>query len=187
MLAKLMREYSKTKLLNIAKEYSAAKETKLKEFEIAFSKINEENFNELCDIEYKNVLEDRLWLFPETNINFIVFLDKVFHPLEKIKNFIGEEAIYFLNSFVANRTQPNTTESYYIIKHIREKLNLPLKYNLEPDLKLMLDYIKETRENRSFVFVDKKYGKDLIKEFLLDNKCSFVSVYGLGFNIILEK
>ena len=51
----------------------------------------------------------------------------------------------------------------------------------------MLDYIKETRENRSFVFIDKKYGKDTLKEFLLDNKCSFAPVYGLGFNIILEK
>jgi len=42
---------------------------------------------------------------------------------------------------------------------------------------------KELKKNSK----DKKYGKDTLKEFLLDNKCSFAPVYGLGFNIILEK
>lgn len=187
MLANLMREYSKVKLLKIADEYSAPKDTKLEEFNIAFSKVNEENFDALCDIEYKNVLEDRLWLFPETNINFIVFLDKIFKPLDKIKNFIGEEAIYHLESFIANKALNYTTQNFFVIEKIVEKLNLTINRSLFEELALMLDYIKETRENRSFIFIDKKYGKDTLKEFLLDNKCSFAPVYGLGFNIILEK
>ena len=52
----------------------------------------------------------------------------------------------------------------------------------------MLDTINDDRGDKPFVFIGKKYGKDLIEYWL--NKFvgkDFVAVYNLGFNVILEK
>ena len=86
MLAKLLAQYSKVQLIALPQEFSAPKETKLEEINYVLNKVNKENFYELCDIEYRDILEDRLYLFPETKINFIVAIDKMFKSYVAIIN-----------------------------------------------------------------------------------------------------
>ena len=66
MIKLLLEQYAKTKLLKLPKEFSAPKEIKLEEIGIPLSKINKENFYELCDLEYKDISENQIYLIPET-------------------------------------------------------------------------------------------------------------------------
>ena len=93
MIKLLLQQYAKTKMLKLPKEFSAPKETKLEEINYVLKKVNKDNFYELCDIEYKDILDDRLYLYPETKINFIIEINKAFTPMEKIKD-LAEWGIY---------------------------------------------------------------------------------------------
>lgn len=101
MIKLLLEQYAKTKMINLPQEFSAPKETKLEEINYVLNKVNKDNFYELCDIEYRDILEDRLYLFPETKINFIVAIDKMFNPIEKIKHLVDGK-VYNMPAFVAN-------------------------------------------------------------------------------------
>lgn len=187
MLAKLLREYSKVKTLNLPDIYSEPKETKLKEFAIAFSKINKDNFDELNDITYEDILKDKLYLFPETNINFILRINKIFKPKEKIVNFMrNNDCIYDFPAFIANKLQNPTDFNVSIFyKHYKTSEYVS---DINRVLALMLDEISETRGDKNFVFIENKYGKDKIDLYFHRlAKIDFIPVYGLGFNILTYK
>ncbi|AHE95259.1 hypothetical protein IXZ18_11075 (plasmid) [Campylobacter fetus subsp. venerealis bv. intermedius] len=185
MLAKLLRQYSKVKLINLPNQYDEPRQTKLKEFDIAFSKINKDNFDELNDISYEDVLRDQLYLFPETKINFIISLDKGFKAEQKLSKIAGNDAIYDFPAFIANESfEP----SYGSSKAFSRYMPYETFDNVKTHLALMLDEMIETKGERQFVFVKNRYGKDKLTHYLTNlTKRDFITVYGLGFNIILEK
>lgn len=189
MLSKLLREYSKLKSIKLPGEYSEPKETFLKEFELAFSKINEDNFMEYNDIRYEDVLRDQFYLFPETKINFIIPLAPIFDVRKKIINFAGENSLLDFENFIANPFLFNDAKTKYL-KIFDDDIKF-LDYNDKEkrlSFALMLDFMNENRGDKPFIFVSKKYGKDLL-EYWFNKliKKDFVAVYDLGFNIILEK
>lgn len=201
MIKLLLEQYANTKMINLPKEFSAPKETKLEEINYVLNKVNKDNFYELCDIEYRDILEDRLYLFPETKINFIVAIDKMFNPIEKIKKLVDGK-IYEMPAFVANgywRDKVDNKEYMELASKAKvvkfdeaDDEYKEAKDNTYAGLKatigLMIDCIKEEKpEDAKFVYVDNKLGKD--KMFDLLDKCpkGFLPVYDLGFNIIVEK
>ena len=181
MIKLLLEQYAKTKLLKLPKEFSAPKEIKLEEIGIPLSKINKENFYGLCDLEYKDILESQLYLFPETKINFIISIDKVFKPVEKIEQLVDSK-IYEMPAFIAN--------GYW-----RDDLNDKAKEDrdntyagLQATIGLMIDCIKEDKpENAKFVYVGNKLGKDKMLDLLDRCPKGFLPIYNLGFNIIVER
>lgn len=201
MIKLLLEQYAKTKLLKLPKEFSAPKEIKLEEIGIPLSKINKMNFYEFCDLEYKNILESQLYLFPETKINFIVAIDKMFNPIEKIKKLVDGK-VYEMPAFIANgywRDKVDNKEYMELASKAGvvkfDELNDKAKEardntyaGLKSTIGLIIDCIKEEiPENTKFVYVDNKLGKD--KMFDLLDRCpkGFLPVYDLGFNIIVEK
>lgn len=201
MLAKLLAQYSKVQLLALPQEFSAPKETKLEEINYVLNKVNKDNFYELCDIEYRDILEDRLYLFPETKINFIVAIDKMFNPIEKIKHLVDGK-VYNMPAFVANgywRDKVDNKEYMELASKAKvvkfdeaDDEYKEAKDNTYAGLKstigLMIDCIKEEKpEDAKFVCVDNKLGKDKILDLLDRCPKGFLPVYDLGFNIIVEK
>lgn len=201
MLAKLLAQYSKVQLIALPKEFSAPKETKLEEINYVLNKVNKDNFYELCDIEYRDILEDRLYLFPETKINFIVAIDKMFNSIEKIKHLVDGK-VYNMPAFVANgywRDKVDNKEYMELAAKAKvvkfddaDDEYKEAKDNTYAGLKstigLMIDCIKEEKpEDAKFVYVVNKLGKDKILDLL--DKCpkGFLPIYDLGFNIIVEK
>ena len=201
MIKILLEQYAKTKMINLPKEFSAPKETKLEEINYVLKKVNKDNFYELCDIDHRDVLEDRLYLFPETKINFIVAIDKMFNPIEKIKHLVDGK-VYNMPAFVANgywRDKVDNKEYMELASKAKvvkfdeaEDEYKEAKDNTYAGLKstigLMIDCIKEEKpEDAKFVYVDNKLGKDKILDLL--DKCpkGFLPIYDLGFNIIVEK
>ena len=200
MLAKLLAQYSKVQLLALPKEFSAPKETKLEEINYVLNKVNKDNFYELCDIEYRDILEDRLYLFPETKINFIVAIDKMFNPIEKIKHLVDGK-VYNMPAFVANgywRDKVDNKEYMELASKAKvvkfDEADDEYKESkdntyagLKATIGLMIDCIKEEKpEDAKFVYVDNKLGKDKILDLL--DKCpkGFLPIYDLGFNIIVS-
>ena len=188
-------------MINLPKEFSAPKETKLEEIDYVLKKVNKENFYELCDIEYRDILEDRLYLFPETKINFIVAIDKMFNPIEKIKHLVDGK-VYNMPAFVANgywRDKVDNKEYMELASKAKvvkfdeaEDEYKEGKDNTYAGLKatigLMIDRIKEEKpEDAKFVYVDNKLGKDKLVELLSRCPKGFLPIYDLGFNIIVEK
>lgn len=201
MLSKLLAQYSKVQLIALPQEFSAPKETKLEEINYVLNKVNKENFYELCDIEYRDILEDRLYLFPETKINFIVAIDKMFNPIEKIKHLVDGK-VYNMPAFVANgywRDKVDNKEYMELASKAKvvkfdeaDDEYKEAKDNTYAGLKatigLMIDCIKEEKpEDAKFVYVTNNLGKDKILDLL--DKCpkGFLPIYDLGFNIIVEK
>ena len=201
MIKLLLEQYAKTKMINLPKEFSAPKETKLEEINYVLKKVNKDNFYELCDIEYRDILEDRLYLFSETKINFIVAIDKMFNPIEKIKHLVDGK-VYNMPAFVANgywRDKVDNKEYMELASKAKvvkfdeaDDEYKEAKDNTYAGLKatigLMIDCIKEEKpEDAKFVYVDNKLGKDKILDLL--DKCprGFLPIYDLGFNIIVEK
>lgn len=201
MIKLLLEQYAKTKMINLPQEFSAPKETKLEEINYVLNKVNKDNFYELCDIDHRDILEDRLYLFPETKINFIVAIDKMFNPIEKIKKLVDGK-VYDMPAFVANgywRDKVDNKEYMELASKAKvvkfdeaEDEYKEAKDNTYAGLKstigLMIDCIKEEKpEDAKFVYVDNKLGKD--KMFDLLDRCpkGFLPIYDLGFNIIVEK
>lgn len=201
MLAKLLAQYSKVQLIALPQEFSAPKETKLEEINYVLKKVNKDNFYELCDIEYRDILEDRLYLFPETKINFIVAIDKMFNPIEKIKHLVDGK-VYNMPAFVANgywRDKVDNKEYMELASKAKvvkfdeaddeyKEAEDNTYAGLKSTIGLMIDCIKEEKpEDAKFVYVDNKLGKDKILDLL--DKCpkGFLPIYDLGFNIIVEK
>ena len=201
MIKLLLEQYAKTKMINLPKEFSAPKETKLEEINYVLQKVNKDNFYELCDIDHRDILEDRLYLFPETKINFIVAIDKMFNPIEKIKHLVDGK-VYNMPAFVANgywRDKVDNKEYMELASKAKvvkfdeaDDEYKEAKDNTYAGLKatigLMIDCIKEEKpEDAKFVYVDNKLGKDKILDLL--DKCpkGFLPIYDLGFNIIVEK
>lgn len=201
MIKLLLEQYAKTKMINLPKEFSAPKETKLEEINYVLKKVNKDNFYELCDIDHRDILEDRLYLFPETKINFIVAIDKMFNPIEKIKHLVDGK-VYNMPAFVANgywRDKVDNKEYMELASKAKvvkfdeaDDEYKEAKDNTYAGLKatigLMIDCIKEEKpEDAKFVYVDNKLGKDKILDLL--DKCpkGFLPIYDLGFNIIVEK
>jgi hypothetical protein len=201
MIKLLLEQYAKTKMINLPKEFSAPKETKLEEINYVLNKVNKENFYELCDIDHRDILEDRLYLFPETKINFIVAIDKMFNPIEKIKHLVDGK-VYNMPAFVANgywRDKVDNKEYMELASKAKvvkfdeaDDEYKEAKDNTYAGLKatigLMIDCIKEEKpEDAKFVYVDNKLGKDKILDLL--DKCpkGFLPLYDLGFNVIVEK
>lgn len=201
MIKLLLEQYAKTKMINLPKEFSAPKETKLEEINYVLNKVNKDNFYELCDIDHRDILEDRLYLFPETKINFIVAIDKMFNPIEKIKHLVDGK-VYNMPAFVANgywRDKVDNKEYMELAAKAKvvkfddaDDEYKEAKDNTYAGLKatigLMIDCIKEEKpEDAKFVYVDNKLGKDKILDLL--DKCpkGFLPLYDLGFNIIVEK
>ena len=201
MIKLLLEQYAKTKMINLPKEFSAPKETKLEEINYVLQKVNKDNFYELCDINHRDILEDRLYLFPETKITFIVAIDKMFNPIEKIKHLVDGK-VYNMPAFVANgywRDKVDNKEYMELASKAKvvkfdeaDDEYKEAKDNTYAGLKstigLMIDCIKEEKpEDAKFVYVDNKLGKD--KMFDLLDRCpkGFLPIYDLGFNIIVEK
>jgi hypothetical protein len=201
MIKLLLEQYAKTKMINLPKEFSAPKETKLEEINYVLQKVNKDNFYELCDIDHRDILEDRLYLFPETKINFIVAIDKMFNPIEKIKHLVDGK-VYNMPAFVANgywRDKVDNKEYMELASKAKvvkfdeaDDEYKEAKDNTYAGLKstigLMIDCIKEEKpEDAKFVYVDNKLGKDKILDLL--DKCpkGFLPLYDLGFNVIVEK
>lgn len=201
MIKLLLEQYAKTKMINLPKEFSAPKETKLEEINYVLKKVNKDNFYELCDIDHRDILEDRLYLFPETKINFIVAIDKMFNPIEKIKHLVDGK-VYNMPVFVANgywRDKVDNKEYMELASKAKvvkfDEVDDEYKEakdntyaGLKATIGLMIDCIKEEKpEDAKFVYVDNKLGKDKILDLL--DKChkGFLPVYDLGFNIIVEK
>jgi hypothetical protein len=200
MIKLLLEQYAKTKLIELPKEFSAPKLLKLEEIGVPLSKINENNFYELCDIEYQDILEDRLYLFPETKINFIIEINKAFNPIEKIKN-LTEWGIYEMPPFVANGYRRDEVENAgymnlakqanvvnFSEKDLRLEMSDKSFAGLEKTIGLMIDCIKEEiPENAKFVHVNNKLGKDKLLDLLDRCPKGFLPIYDLGFNIIVER
>ena len=201
MIKLLLEQYSKTKMINLPKEFSAPKETKLEEINYVLQKVNKDNFYELCDIDHRDILEDRLYLFPETKINFIVAIDKMFNPIEKIKHLVDGK-VYNMPAFVANgywRDKVDNKEYMELASKAKvvkfdeaDDEYKEAKDNTYAGLKstigLMIDCIKEEKpEDAKFVCVDNKLGKDKILDLLEKCPKGFLPIYDLGFNIIVEK
>ena len=201
MIKLLLEQYAKTKMINLPKEFSAPKETKLEEINYVLNKVNKDNFYELCDIDHRDILEDRLYLFPETKINFIVAIDKMFNPIEKIKHLVDGK-VYNMPAFVANgywRDKVDNKEYMELASKAKvfkfDEVDDEYKEakdntyaGLKATIGLMIDCIKEEKpEDAKFVYVDNKLGKDKILDLL--DKCpkGFLPIYDLGFNIIVEK
>lgn len=201
MIKLLLEQYAKTKLLKLPKEFSAPKEIKLEEIGIPLSKINKENFYGLCDLEYKNILENQLYLFPETKINFIVAIDKMFNPIEKIKKLVDGK-VYEMPAFIANgywRDKVDNKEYMELASKAGvvkfDELNDKAKESrdntytgLKSTIGLIIDCIKEEKpEDANFVYVSHKLGRDKMLDLL--DRCTkgFLPVYDLGFNIIIER
>lgn len=201
MLAKLLAQYSKVQLIALPQEFSAPKETKLEEINYVLKKVNKDNFYELCDIEYRDILEDRLYLFPETKINFIVAIDKMFNPIEKIKHLVDGK-VYNMPAFVANgywRDKVDNKEYMELASKAKvvkfdeaDDEYKEAKDNTYAGLKstigLMIDCIKEEKpEDASFVYVNNKLGRDKMLDLLDRCPRGFLPIYDLGFNILVEK
>ena len=201
MIKLLLEQYAKTKMINLPKEFSAPKETKLEEINYVLQKVNKDNFYELCDIDHRDILEDRLYLFPETKINFIVAIDKMFNPIEKIKHLVDGK-VYNMPAFVANgywRDKVDNKEYMELASKAKvvkfdeaDDEYKEAKDNTYAGLKstigLMIDCIKEEKpEDAKFVCVDNKLGKDKILDLLEKCPKGFLPIYDLGFNIIVEK
>lgn len=201
MIKLLLEQYAKTKMINLPKEFSAPKETKLEEINYVLQKVNKDNFYELCDIDHRDILEDRFYLFPETKINFIVAIDKMFNPIEKIKHLVDGK-VYNMPAFVANgywRDKVDNKEYMELASKAKvvkfdeaEDEYKEGKDNTYAGLKstigLMIDCIKEEKpEDAKFVYVNNKLGRDKMLDLL--DKCpkGFLPIYDLGFNIIVEK
>ena len=201
MIKLLLEQYAKTKLLKLPKEFSAPKEIKLEEIGIPLSKINKENFYGLFDLEYKDILENQLYLFPETKINFIISIDKVFKPVEKIEQLVDSK-VYEMPAFIANgywRDKVDNKEYMELASKAGvvkfDELNDKAKESrdntytgLKSTIGLIIDCIKEEKpEDANFVYVSHKLGRDKMLDLL--DRCTkgFLPVYDLGFNIIIER
>ena len=201
MIKLLLEQYAKTKMLKLPKEFSAPKETKLEEISIPLSKINKDNFYGLCDLEHKDVAENKLYLFPETKINFIIAINKAFNPIKDIEHLVDGK-VYNMPAFVANgywRDKVDNKEYMELASKAgavkfddlndRAKESKDITYaGLKATIGLIIDCIKEDKpEDANFVYVDNKLGRD--KMFDLLDRCpkGFLPIYDLGFNIIVER
>lgn len=201
MIKLLLEQYAKTKMINLPKEFSAPKETRLEEIGIPLSKIDKNNFYELCDLEYKDVVENKLYLFPETKINFIIAINKAFNPIKDIENLVDGK-VYNMPAFIANGYWRDKVENKEYMELASkagvvkfDDLNDKAKEardntyaGLKATIGLIIDCIKEEiPENTKFVHVDNKLGKDKILDLLDRCPKGFLPVYDLGFNVIVEK
>lgn len=188
MLNELLSEYSIVKNLKIAKNFSEPQELKLKELKIVLDKITPSNFKEFNNLNYKNILLNRLYTIPETGVNFILKVPKI---LEVRKKMLEKEkdATLELGKFIPNEnTQPNG-DTVNFFRNYFEKLYISTldKNGTFYKFLLLIDEIKEETAGRSFVFLDKRYGEPLVEKFIKDY-CNneFAAFYRLGFNILIE-
>lgn len=201
MIKLLLEQYAKTKMLKLPKEFSAPKETKLEEISIPLSKINKDNFYELCDLEHKDVAENKLYLFPETKINFIIAINKAFNPIKDIEHLVDGK-VYNMPAFVANgywRDKVDNKEYMELASKAgavkfddlndRAKESKDITYaGLKATIGLIIDCIKEDKpEDANFVYVDNKLGRDKMLDLLDRCPKGFLPIYDLGFNIIVER
>ena len=201
MIKLLLEQYAKTKMINLPKEFSAPKETKLEEIGIPLSKINKDNFYELCDLEHRDVLENKLYLYPETKINFIVAINKMFDPIKDIEKLVNGK-VYNMPAFVANgywRDKVDNKEYMELASKAgavnfdelndRAKESKDITYaGLKSTIGLIIDCIKEEKpEDAKFVYVSHKLGKDKMLDLLDRCPKGFLPIYDLGFNIIIER
>ena len=84
MLNELLSEYSIVKNLKIAKNFSEPQQLKLKELKIVLDKITPSNFKEFNNLNYKNILLNRLYTIPETGVNFILKVPKILEVRKKM-------------------------------------------------------------------------------------------------------
>ena len=201
MIKLLLEQYAKTKMIKLPKEFSAPKETKLEEINIPLSKIDKNNFYELCDLEYKDVLNNNLYLFPETKVNFIMAIDKAFTPLKKIEQLVDGK-VYEMPAFVANgywRDKIDNKEYMELASKAgvvkfddsgdRAKESKDMTYTgLKSTIGLMIDCIKDEKpKDANFVYVSHKLGRDKMLDLLDRCPKGFLPIYDLGFNIIVER
>ena len=201
MIKLLLEQYAKTKMLKLPKEFSAPKETKLEEISIPLSKINKDNFYELCDLEHKDVAENKLYLFPETKINFIIAINKAFNPIKNIEQLVDGK-VYNMPAFVANGYWRDKVDNKDYMElaskagavkfddlNDRAKESKDITYaGLKATIGLIIDCIKEEKpEDAKFVYVDNKLGKDKTLDLLDRCPKGFLPIYDLGFNIIVER
>lgn len=201
MIKLLLEQYGKTKLLKLPKEFSAPKETKLEEINVPLSKIDKNNFYGLFDLTYGDILDNNLYLFPETKINFIMAIDKAFRPLEKIEQLVDGK-VYEMPAFVANgywRDKIDNKEYMELASKAgvvkfdelndRAKESKDMTYTgLKSTIGLMIDCIKEEKpEDSNFVYVSHKLGRDKMLDLLDRCPKGFLPIYDLGFNIIVER
>ena len=201
MIKILLEQYAKTKMLKLPKEFSAPKETKLEEIGIPLSKINKDNFYGLCDLEYKDVLNNNLYLFPETKVNFIMAIDKAFTPLKKIEQLVDGK-VYEMPAFVANGYWRDKIDNKEYMELARKagavkfddskdrakEISDNTYAGLKATIGLMIDCMKEDKpEDANFVYVDNKLGRDKMLDLLDRCPKGFLPIYDLGFNIIVER
>jgi len=201
MIKLLLEQYAKTKMIRLPKEFSAPKETKLEEIGIPLSKINKDNFYELCDLEYKDVLENKLYLYPETKINFIIAINKMFNPIKDIEKLVNGK-VYNMPAFVANGYWRDKVDNKDYMElaskagavkfdelNDRAKESKDITYaGLKSAIGLMIDCIKEEKpEDTKFVYVSHKLGRDKMLDLLDRCPKGFLPIYDLGFNIIVER
>lgn len=187
MLNELLNEYAMLKNLNIAKDFSKPKEIKLQECQVFLNKITPDNFNKLNNLNYRDVLVNKLYMFPETDINFIIRVPRIFDVKNKLIK-MEKDSIFTLGKFIANENLWSSDETKNFFKNY-------LSINDEEYTKssflnlffMLIDEIKADISGRAFVFLDKKYGEPLVKKFI-KNYCNneFRAFYKLGFNIIIE-
>lgn len=188
MLNELLNEYAMLKNLNIAKDFSKPKEIKLQECQVFLNKITPDNFNKLNNLNYKGVLVNKLYMLPETDINFIIKVPKILDVKNKLIK-MEKDSIFTLGKFIANENLWSSDETKNFFKNY-------LSINDEEYTKssflnlffMLIDEIKADISGRAFVFLDKKYGEPLVEKFI-KNYCNneFRAFYKLGFNIIIER
>ena len=201
MIKLLLEQYAKTKMIKLPKEFSAPKETKLEEIGIPLSKINKENFYGLCDLEHKDVLENKLYLYPETKINFIIAINKMFNPIKDIEKLVDGK-VYNMPAFVANGYWRDKVDNkdymelaskagavkFDDLNDRAKEISDNTYAGLKATIGLMIDCIKEDKpKDANFIYVSHKLGRDKMLDLLAKCPRGFLPIYNLGFNIIIEK
>ena len=195
MLTDVLAEYAEVKDLEILKEFSAPKETKLKELSVVLNKINEDNFCEnFYRGDYKRIIKDKLYTVPETKVNYILRVPKKLKIGAELFKKYPDETLE-LKGYIPNPySQPNrasshnpggqsqpSTESYALLRKVSS-------YTFEgSDMMVLIDEISKLKPRPKFVIVNQKYADEVVEAFLKDLiKSEFYPVFGLGFNIIQE-
>ena len=181
MLTDVLAEYAEVKDLEILKEFSAPKETKLKELSVVLNKINEDNFCEnVYRGDYKRIVKDKLYTVPETNVNYILRVPKKLKIGAELLKKYPDETLE-LKGYIPNPYSQPSTESYALLRKVSS-------YTFEgSDMMVLIDEISKLNPRTKFVIVNQKYADEVVEAFLKDLiKSEFYPVFGLGFNIIQE-
>lgn len=187
MLNAVMSQYARINNLKMPSMFREPIDIKNKELNIILSKINPFNIKEYNDIRYRSVLEDKMYLYPETGINFVIRVPKSLDVIKKIKKDPKFEGAWGELEFWPNIDYPEKDPTE--LGRLRRSVGNGYSRESLKGMLLLFDEIREYQKGKKFIFLDRKYGEKFINNFLNegDKNSPFAVFCGLGFNVIINE